>query len=387
VDKEHVGSELPRIDLEVETLQPLRHPHICKLFSVIGAKSKIFMIMEYCPTDLYEHIVSQDNPLPVEEARRIFIQLMSAVAYLHSNGIVHRDLKPENVLLDRNLAVKLTDFGLCAVPGKTRINKPTLKTLCGSPAYCAPELLRGPPYIGSKVDVWSLGVMLFVLLAKELPFYSKNVKELYKKIQDGFYHIPEWISDPARDLIGAMLEPSVALRPCLHALWSHPWITAGDLAPFGEQLGASLTQLEMEARIQSRYSFLPVSPRRGSFSEDDLPHGHHFIVPYIETSGGDACSLIPIPGNFGRRKKNGMGTSQSLSKTRVETGIRDQKAQAPAPRKRKVVWGWETFGKRFGRASNGPVLTPRSEIPVELNLTEFANRSQPDSSISNATLS
>ncbi|OXA42917.1 Maternal embryonic leucine zipper kinase [Folsomia candida] len=258
VNKEKVGSELHRIDLEMETHQPLRHPHICKLYSVFVSKINIFMIMEYCPTDLYEHIVKQDDILPLDESRRIFIQLIAAVAYLHSNGIVHRDLKPENVLLDGKMDVKLADFGLCAVPG--------------SPAYCAPELLREPPYIGSKVDVWSLGIMLFVLVAKELPFYSKN--------------------------------PNVSLRPSLHALWSHPWVQEGHLDPFSEQIRQSeMEEEESKPLLFSKEKSMDdddegdvmrtPSPQNGEEQEN--------VVAYVETyPPGDDGDKMKFGDNAGK---------------------------------------------------------------------------------------
>jgi 5'-AMP-activated protein kinase, catalytic alpha subunit len=108
--------------------------------------------------------------LKEEEAAKFFQQIVCGVQYLHELGIVHRDLKPENLLLDHAGAIKLVDFGLSNryKPGET------LTTACGSPCYAAPEMVGGKPYYGSRVDVWSCGVILFAMVAGYLPFEDKD---------------------------------------------------------------------------------------------------------------------------------------------------------------------------------------------------------------------
>ena len=116
---------------------------------------------------------------------------------MHNLNIVHRDLKPENLLLDHEKNIKIVDFGL----SNTFTEKETLKTACGSPCYAAPEMIAGRKYVGTQVDAWSCGIILFALICGFLPFEDPDTTELYKKILKGQYHIPSFVSKEARDLI------------------------------------------------------------------------------------------------------------------------------------------------------------------------------------------
>nr|XP_042127012.1 maternal embryonic leucine zipper kinase isoform X2 [Peromyscus maniculatus bairdii] len=180
MDKNALGSDLPRVKTEIDALKNLRHQHICQLYHVLETKNKIFMVLEYCPGgELFDYIISQDR-LSEEETRVVFRQILSAVAYVHSQGYAHRDLKPENLLFDEYHKLKLIDFGLCAKPKGHKDYH--LQTCCGSLAYAAPELIQGKSYLGSEADVWSMGILLYVLMCGFLPFDDDNVMALYKKI-------------------------------------------------------------------------------------------------------------------------------------------------------------------------------------------------------------
>ncbi|XP_039712675.1 maternal embryonic leucine zipper kinase isoform X2 [Pteropus medius] len=180
MDKNALGSDLPRIKMEIEALKNLKHQHICQLYHVLETANKIFMVLEYCPGgELFDYIISQDR-LSEEETRVVFRQIVSAVAYVHSQGYAHRDLKPENLLFDEYHQLKLIDFGLCAKPKGNKDYH--LQTCCGSLAYAAPELIQGKSYLGSEADVWSMGILLYVLMCGFLPFDDDNVMALYKKI-------------------------------------------------------------------------------------------------------------------------------------------------------------------------------------------------------------
>ncbi|KAB0405800.1 hypothetical protein E2I00_003515, partial [Balaenoptera physalus] len=166
MDKNALGSDLPRVKTEIDALKNLRHQHICQLYHVIETANKIFMVLE--------------DRLSEEETRVVFRQIVSAVAYVHSQGFAHRDLKPENLLFDEDHKLKLIDFGLCAKPKGNKDYH--LQTCCGSLAYAAPELIQGKSYLGSEADVWSMGILLYVLMCGFLPFDDDNVMALYKKI-------------------------------------------------------------------------------------------------------------------------------------------------------------------------------------------------------------
>ncbi|KFP62153.1 Maternal embryonic leucine zipper kinase, partial [Cariama cristata] len=225
MDKLALGDDLPRVKTEIDAMKNLSHQHICKLYHVIETSKKIFMVLEYCPGgELFDYIVSKDR-LSEEEARVFFRQIVSAVAYVHSQGYAHRDLKPENLLIDEEHNLKLIDFGLCAKP-KGGLDY-HLNTCCGSPAYAAPELIQGKAYIGSEADIWSMGVLLYALLCGFLPFDDDNVMAVYRKIMRGKYVTPKWLSPSSTLLLNQMLQVDPKKRIMVKHLLSHPWLMQG----------------------------------------------------------------------------------------------------------------------------------------------------------------
>ncbi|KZS93182.1 snf 1 [Sistotremastrum niveocremeum HHB9708] len=189
-----------RVQREVDYMRVLRHPHIVKLYEVISTQTDIIIVLEYAGGELFNYIVTNGR-MPENLARRFFQQLMSAVNYSHHLHIVHRDLKPENILLDDNLNVKLADYGLSNLMSEGEF----MKTSCGSPNYAAPEVIRGGFYTGPEIDVWSAGVILYVMLCGRLPFEDDNVQALFQKISLGQFHIPPYLSTEAKHLLQGML--------------------------------------------------------------------------------------------------------------------------------------------------------------------------------------
>ncbi|KAM7076525.1 maternal embryonic leucine zipper kinase isoform 4-T8 [Ciconia maguari] len=225
MDKRALGDDLPRVKIEIDAVKNLSHQHICQLYHVIETSKKIFMVLEYCPGgELFDYIISKDR-LSEEEARVFFRQIVSAIAYVHSQGYAHRDLKPENLLIDEEHNLKLIDFGLCAKP-KGGLDY-HLNTCCGSPAYAAPELIQGKAYIGSEADIWSMGVLLYALLCGFLPFDDDNVVAVYRKIMRGKYRIPKWLSPSSALLLNQMLQVDPKKRITVKHLLSHPWLMQG----------------------------------------------------------------------------------------------------------------------------------------------------------------
>ncbi|CAN1243415.1 CBL-interacting serine/threonine-protein kinase 25 [Linum perenne] len=157
----------------------VRHPNVVQLKEVMATKSKIFFVMEYVRGgELFAKVAR--GRLKEDSARKYFQQLISAVDFCHSRGVSHRDLKPENLLLDENEDLKVSDFGLSALPEQLW-NDGLLHTQCGTPAYVAPEVLRKKGYDGARADLWSCGVILFVLLAGFLPFQDENLMKMYTR--------------------------------------------------------------------------------------------------------------------------------------------------------------------------------------------------------------
>uniref|UniRef100_A0A6N2NJS3 non-specific serine/threonine protein kinase n=1 Tax=Salix viminalis TaxID=40686 RepID=A0A6N2NJS3_SALVM len=165
IDKEKIlkGGLIAHIKREISILRLVRHPYIVQLFEVMATKAKIYFVMEYVRGgELFNKVAK--GRLKEEVARKYFQQLISAVSFCHARGVFHRDLKPENLLLDENGNLKVSDFGLSAVADQIRQDG-LFHTFCGTPAYVAPEVLARKGYDAAKVDIWSCGIILFVLMA------------------------------------------------------------------------------------------------------------------------------------------------------------------------------------------------------------------------------
>ncbi|CAI0467670.1 unnamed protein product [Linum tenue] len=209
-----------QIKREIATLKLLRHPNIVRLHEVLASKSKIYMVLDYVTGgELYDRIAFKGR-LSEAEGRKLFHQLIDGVSYCHNHGVFHRDLKLENVLLDAKGRIKISDFGLSALP---KHDDGLLHTICGSPNYVAPEVLRNKGYDGATADVWSCGVILYVTLTGSLPFDDRNLAVLYHKIMKGEVEIPKWMSPGAGNLISRILDPNPATRITMAGIKSDPW--------------------------------------------------------------------------------------------------------------------------------------------------------------------
>jgi carbon catabolite-derepressing protein kinase len=187
-------------------------------YTVIKTQAEIIMVLEYAGGELFDYIV-QHGKMQEDKARRFFQQIICAVEYCHRHKIVHRDLKPENLLLDTDLNVKIADFGLSNIMTDGNF----LKTSCGSPNYAAPEVINGKLYAGPEVDVWSCGVILYVLLVGRLPFDDEHIPSLFAKIAKGHYVVPSYMSQGAAALIKKMLAVNPVHRATIDDIRSDPW--------------------------------------------------------------------------------------------------------------------------------------------------------------------
>ncbi|CAH8334482.1 unnamed protein product [Eruca vesicaria subsp. sativa] len=210
---------------EIAIMHRLRHPSIVRLYEVLATKSKIFFVMEFAKGRELFGKVSKGR-FSEDLSRRYFQQLISAVGYCHSRGVYHRDLKPENLLLDEKLELKISDFGLSALTEQIRPDG-LLHTLCGTPAYVAPEVLGKKGYEGAKIDVWSCGVILFVLNAGYLPFNDHNLMVMYRKIYKGEFRIPKWTSPDLRRLLTRLLDTNPHSRITIQEIIHDPWFKHG----------------------------------------------------------------------------------------------------------------------------------------------------------------
>jgi len=221
---------IEQIKREVSVMRLVRHPNIVRLYEVMASKTKIYFVMEYVKGGELFNRVADKGKLKEEEARKYFQQLISAVDFCHSRGVYHRDLKPENLLLDDNGVVKVSDFGLSALPEQFRQDG-LLHTACGTPAYVAPEVITKKGYDGATADIWSCGVILFVLMAGYLPFQDANLMVMYKKIYKGDYKCPPWFSSEVRRLVLRLLDPNPRTRITVPQLMEVPWFRRGFKRP------------------------------------------------------------------------------------------------------------------------------------------------------------
>ncbi|KAL5428445.1 hypothetical protein PMIN06_011699 [Paraphaeosphaeria minitans] len=197
------------------------HPHIARLYEVIVTESLVWLALEYCPGDeLYNYLLAH-GPLGPPKVQKIFTQLVGAVSYVHNKSCVHRDLKLENILLDKHENVKLVDFGFTReYEGKSNY----LQTWCGTVCYSAPEMLKGEKYAGEKVDVWSLGIILYALLVGELPFDDDNEMVTKTKILKDEPNYPDTFPPHAKELCQSLLSKRPILRPTLADILQNPWL-------------------------------------------------------------------------------------------------------------------------------------------------------------------
>ncbi|KAL2141695.1 hypothetical protein VTI28DRAFT_2061 [Corynascus sepedonium] len=209
------------IEREVAILKLIRHPNIIELQDIWENSSEIYLVTEYVEKgDLFEFI-NWNGPLQEEEAIFYFRQIMAALDYCHSFNICHRDLKPENILLKANGQIKIADFGMAALQQNPSHQ---LRTACGSPHYAAPELLRHQVYKGSAVDIWSMGVILYAMLAGRLPFDDHNLEIMMMKAKRAEYKMPPHLSREAKDLIRRILVDQPTHRITMKQMWRHALI-------------------------------------------------------------------------------------------------------------------------------------------------------------------
>ncbi|XP_046382501.1 serine/threonine-protein kinase SIK3 homolog isoform X2 [Ischnura elegans] len=227
IDKTKLDEEnLKKIFREIQIMKKLRHPHIIRLYQVMETEKMIYLVTEFASNgEIFDYIVEKGR-MSEEEARSVFRQIVSAVNYCHSMNVVHRDLKAENLLLDANMDIKLADFGFSNhfLPGQK------LSTWCGSPPYAAPELFEGRKYDGPKADIWSMGVVLYVLVCGVLPFDGDTLQSLRARVITGMFRIPFFMSADCEHLIRHMLVVDPERRLSIQQVLDHRWM----MPPVGE---------------------------------------------------------------------------------------------------------------------------------------------------------
>lgn len=186
------------LESEISCLKLIKHTNVIKLYDLYESPTKLYLVMELGDGDLYQHIMDHYKLLgmPEDSVKYYFGQITSAIIYCHDIKIVHRDLKPQNIIIFKSLnVVKLADFGF----SKQYKTGEYLKTTCGSMPYTAPEILMGELYDPKVSDVWSLGVILFIMLTGQVPFDHVNQSEVLTSVLDCNYSLPSFVSNKAKE--------------------------------------------------------------------------------------------------------------------------------------------------------------------------------------------
>ncbi|KAI5570853.1 hypothetical protein POPTR_011G067600v4 [Populus trichocarpa] len=307
IDKEKILKVglMAHIKREISILRRVRHPNIVQLFEVMATKAKIYFVMEYVRGgELFNKVAK--GRLKEEVARRYFQQLISAVSFCHARGVFHRDLKPENLLLDENGNLKVSDFGLSAVPDQIRQDG-LFHTFCGTPAYVAPEVLAKKGYDAAKVDIWSCGIVLFVLMAGYLPFQDQNIMVMYKKIYKGEFRCPRWFSSELVRLLSKLLDTNPVTRITIPEIMENRWFKKGfkhikfyieddkvcsvqDEDDVGSSSDQSLSESESEFETRRRVTTLPRPASLNAF--DIISFSPGFDLSGLFEEGGEGARFV-----------------------------------------------------------------------------------------------
>jgi tRNA A-37 threonylcarbamoyl transferase component Bud32 len=224
-DKAEIKTELAKqkIFQEAKILTMLDHPNVARLLEVFENKGNIFCVMEFAKEGDLLDLIKARGPLAEDIARFVTVQVAHGLKHCHGRGVLHRDVKLDNVLLSANFVAKICDFGISRVvrPGEV------MREDCGTPAYTAPEVVAGAGYSGFQADVWSLGVMLFVMVTGKVPFKDagQSLDGLHRLIRKGEFAFPAAaaLSADLRDLISRMLVVDPAARLTVDEVLGHAW--------------------------------------------------------------------------------------------------------------------------------------------------------------------
>ena len=255
-----------RINREISIMKRLYHFNIIKLYQVVENKLTIYLIQEHIQGKEFMEYLTKKGKLKEVEACKFYHQIISGLEYIHQCGIAHRDFKPENILLTNdNTILKIIDFGLSNSYKKNQL----LKTACGSPCYAPPEMILEQNYNGAESDIWSSGIILYLMVCGKLPFYHEENQIMYQQIISGVFELPNYLSENAKDLLKKILEIDPKKRINFEEIKAHPWFNIidknylmhkgininEDIIPIDEEIIKSMEKIGFN-KMEIRYSLI-----------------------------------------------------------------------------------------------------------------------------------
>lgn len=225
--RSRMGSQVKK---EISIMKDLDHPNIVQIFEVMMSTEYLYIVMDFVSGGELYGKITRGGKLSDGECRRYVRQLCSALNYCHEKNVCHRDIKPENILVDQHDNVLLADFGFASIMTKEDASDDSegtmegcsramklMSTICGTTAYMAPEILQREKYLGDKADIWSLGVVIYVLLVGFMPFKDDDVKK-------DKYTTPKYVEKEASSFVSKMLILKPEERFSARRLLQHPWV-------------------------------------------------------------------------------------------------------------------------------------------------------------------
>lgn len=250
-----------RFETEIRIDQQMHHPGIVELIDLLKDENNYYVIMEFCPNgELFQFIVERVK-LNESDAKKLLVQILETLKYVHDQGVSHRDLKPENLLIDTFGRVKISDFGLSRFMDSNGL----VNTPCGSPCYASPECISGKPYDGKTTDVWSIGVILYAMLTGQLPWTKRNQTQLFKQIKSGDFSIPQGLTDEASDLILKLMTVDNTKRITIEEALMHPW-----LKDVPSQYGTNAINFGFHVSLKCVDQFFGEEPDRPLYDESEV---------------------------------------------------------------------------------------------------------------------
>ncbi|KAI7882804.1 kinase-like domain-containing protein [Mucor mucedo] len=342
--KDHIrhASLETKLEREISVLKSVRHPYIVKLFEVLTIKNYIGIVLQRAAGgELFDYILKH-HYLQEVEAKRLFAQLISGVHYMHQKHIVHRDLKLENLLLSKDRDIIITDFGFANRFSVAQ--EDLMATSCGSPCYAAPELVINDEnnYVGTAVDIWSCGVILFAMLCGYLPFdddpsnpQGANINVLYKYILSTPLEIPKHASEHATDLLRLMLVPDPTKRCTVDQIRAHPWLSDHRDLLDEDWLLLEEPHMTLDARpvVTQKDTIIPLHARIPESRDHQPSPSPSFLQAKFISTLNQSSPSPPIPQSvpFNKIPNRSQSVQQPSSSNRERTTSENYRYSPPLP--------------------------------------------------------